>query len=229
MKKLVLTLGAATLMALPAPLVAQGIGVGVRAGTLGLGAEAALGLSSHLVVRGGIGVVPLVVKNPSFWSPGQDVNAKLTLPKSWYNIGVDLYPTGGTFRIGAGFLFKPDDPTLTGTLSTTGSIDIGGTTYSGAQVWEVTGTLHSKTKAPYVLIGFGRHTKSGIGLFLDLGVAFLGDPGVTLEATKGDPTVTSSAAFQQALRDEEQKIHNDTATYLKYWPIADLGIKLGLG
>jgi len=229
MKKSVLALTVATLMALPATLAAQGVGVGVRAGTLGFGVEAALGLSSHITVRGGMGVTPLVVKNPSFWSPGSDVNAKLRLPKTWYNIGVDLYPTGGTFRIGAGMLFKPDDPTLTGSLASTGSIDIGGTTYTGAQVSEVTGTLHSKTKAPYVLIGFGRHTRSGIGLFLDLGVAFLGDPGLTFEATKGDPTITNSALFQQSLRDEAATVQSKIATYLKFWPIADIGIKLGLG
>jgi hypothetical protein len=229
MKKPVLALTVATLVALPATLAAQGIGVGVRAGTLGFGAEAAVGLSSHLAIRAGMGVTPLVIKNPSFWHPGQDVNAKLRLPKTWYNIGVDLYPTGGSFRIGAGMLFKPDDPTLAGSLSSTGSIDIGGTTYTGAQVSEVTGTLHSKTKAPYVLIGFGRHTKSGIGLFLDLGVAFLGDPGLTFEATKGDPTVVNSALFQQSLRDEAATVQSKVGTYLKYWPIADIGIKLGLG
>jgi hypothetical protein len=229
MKKPVLALAVATLMALPATLAAQGVGVGLRAGTLGFGAEAAVDLSSHLAVRGGMGLTPLVVKNPSFWSPGPDVNAKLRLPKTWYNIGVDLYPTGGTFHIGAGMLFKPDDPTLAGSLSSTGSIDIGDSTYTGAQVAEVTGTLHSKTKAAYVLIGFGRETRRGLGLFLDLGVAFLGDPGLTFQATKGDPTVINSAPFQQALRDEEQKVQKKMATYLKYWPIADIGIKLGLG
>lgn len=229
MKRTALALTTAALMTLPATLAAQGIGIAARVGTLGLGGEVALGLSSHLAIRGGMGVTPLSINPSSFWDPGQNVDTKLKLPKSWYNIGIDLYPTGGSFRIGGGLLFKPDDPTLTGTLNTSGSIDIGGTTYTGAQVTEVTGTLHSKTKAPYVLIGFGRHTKSGIGLFLDLGVAFLGDPGVTLEATKGDPTVIQSSAFQQSLRDEEAKIQNKVGTYLKYWPIADIGIKLGLG
>ncbi len=229
MKKSILALAAAVSMAFPATVTAQGIGLGARVGTLGIGAEAAVGLSTHLAVRGGVGVTPLTIDPSSFWSPGQQVDAELKLPKTWYNIGIDLYPTGGSFRIGAGMLFKPDDPTLTGTIATTGSIEIGGQTYTGTDVSEVMGTLESKTQAPYVLIGFGRHTKSGIDLFLDLGVAFLGDPSVKLEATKGNSTVINSSAFQQQLRDEETKIQNDVGTYLKYWPIADIGIKLGVG
>jgi hypothetical protein len=77
-----------------------------------------------------------------------------------------------------------------------------------------------------VLIGFGRHTKKGLGLFLDLGVAFLGDPSVQLSATG---PAASSAQFQTQLDNEAAKIQNKAGTYLKYWPIADIGIKLGIG
>ena len=126
-------------------------------------------------------------------------------------------------------LFKPDDPTITGTLTSSGSIDIGGTTYYGTDVSEVVGTLKSKTKAPYVLIGFGNEVKSGIGLFLDLGVAFLGEPDVALEASGPNSAFINSSAFQQSLRDEEANLKNDAGKYLKYWPIASIGIKVGIG
>jgi hypothetical protein len=228
MKRSLFALTAATLLAVPAALSAQGFGIAARAGTLGVGAEAAVGLTDAFVIRGGIGLLPVELKNPSFWEPGADVDATLKLPKTWYNIGADLY-VGGGFRIGGGMLFKPDDPTLTGSLTGSASIDIGGTTYTATDVAEVEGTLKSKSSAPYVLIGFGKHTKTGIGLFLDLGVAMLGDPEVSLEATKGNPTVINSAAFQTRLRQEEQTIEDDFGSYLKLWPILNIGIKLGVG
>lgn len=228
MKKSLFVLVTAALVALPGTLSAQGFGVGARAGTLGIGAEGALGLTDAFVVRGGIGLMPLELDPTSFWDPGTDVEATLKLPKTWYNIGADLY-LGGGFRIGGGMLFKPDDPTLTGSLTGSASIDIGGTTYTATDVAEVKGTLVSKSSAPYALIGFGKHTKTGIGLFLDLGVAMLGDPEVKLEATKGNPTVINSATFQNRLRQEEQSIEDDVGTYLKYWPILNIGIRFGVG
>jgi len=228
MKKSLFVLTTAAVLALPGALAAQGFGVAGRAGTLGVGAEGALGLTDAFVIRGGIGLLPVELKNPSFWEPGADVDATLKLPKTWYNIGADLY-LGGGFRVGGGMLFKPDDPSLTGSLTGSASIEIGGTTYTASDVAEVKGTLKSKSSAPYVLIGFGKHTKTGIGLFLDLGVAMLGDPEVSLEATKGNATVINSSTFQSRLRQEEQTIEDDFGSYLKLWPILNLGIKLGVG
>jgi len=228
MKKSLFAFATAALVALPGTLQAQGIGVAGRAGTIGVGAEGALGLSDALVIRGGIGLMPLELKNPSFWEPGTDVDITLKLPKTWYNIGVDLY-LSPAFRIGGGMLFKPDNPTLTAALKGSASIDIGGTTYTASDVAEVEGTLESKKSAPYALIGFGKHTKTGIGLFLDLGVAMLGEPNVALRATKGNSAVINSATFQSRLRAEETHIEDEVGSYLKLWPILNLGIKLGVG
>lgn len=230
MRKSALVLTVATLVALPAAATAQGFGVAARAGTLGIGAEAAVGLSSSLVVRGGLGLMPLTVDATRFWDVGQGVTADLKLPKSWYNIGVDIYPGGGSFRIGGGMLYKPDDPTITGKADATASFDIGGHTYTASDVAEIKGALSSKSSAPYVLIGFGNHTKSGLGLFLDLGVAFMGEPTVTLEATSGNSTIINSTQFKDNLEAERQKLENDLPTWAKkYWPIANIGIKLGVG
>lgn len=229
MKKHLFTFALAASIVLPTALSAQGFGIAARAGTLGLGAEAALALSPSFALRGGIGLMPLEMDATSFWDVGDDVQADLKLPETWYNIGADVY-LGGSFRVGGGMLFKPDDPTITGSLAGTATIEIGGTTYTASDVAEVVGALDSKDSAPYVLIGFGKHTSSGIGLFLDLGVAFLGDPEITLEATEGDPTVINSAEFQSRLRQEEQNLDEDLPTWAKkYWPILNIGLKFGLG
>ena len=176
-----------------------------------------------------MGLWPFEFDATSYWDPGVAVKATLKLPKTWYNLGADLQ-LGAGFRVGGGLLFKSDDPSITATLSGTSSVEIGGTDYEATQVSELVGTIDSKSRAPYALIGFGNQTSTGIGLFLDLGVAFLGDSPVTLAATKGDPTLINSDDFKDRLRLEQATIEDDLPTWArKYWPILNLGIKVGLG
>ncbi len=201
---------------------AQGFGIAGRAGTVGIGVEGALGLSPNLVVRGGLALMPF-----EFDATIDDIDFTLELPDSWYNIGFDFYPAGG-FRIGGGMLFRSDDPEITGTLSGSATIEIGDVTYTADQVSEIQGFLISKDSAPYVLIGFGKHTSSGVGLFVDLGVAFMGDGEVELDAT-GDPAIVGSPEFQAELRKEEANLEDDIGTYTKYWPILNIGLRIGLG
>lgn len=227
MKKTLLALVTVATLALPGLAEAQ-IGIAARAGTLGIGGEVALDLGDALVLRGGLGLMPFEVDASSFWDPGNGVSVKLELPSTWYNVGADLY-LGGSFRIGGGMLFKSDDPRVTGTVEGTASIDIDGVTYTATDVAEVQGRLVSKDQAPYVLIGFGKHTSSGIGLFLDLGIAFTGDPTVELEATSGNPTIIDSAVFREQLSREALSLQNDLPTYAKYWPILNIGLRIGVG
>lgn len=219
MRKSVLALSAAALVVAPMGVAAQGFGVAGRAGTLGLGAEAAVELTDNFVVRGGVGLMPL---EPS--ATIDNIDFTLKLPDTWINIGADLY-LGGGFRIGGGMLFKPDDPTLEATITGSQTIEIGDQTYTATDVATVTGTLDSKDSAPYALIGFGRHTRRGIGLFLDLGVAFTGEPTVSLEATGASVNTTE---FQNELRKQERNLEDDAGTYLKLWPILNVGIRVGI-
>lgn len=222
MRKRFLVLTAALVAVAPAALSAQGFAVAGRVGTLGLGAEAALGLSPKFQVRGGLGLMPL---EPT--ATIDDIEFTIGLPDTWFNIGADLF-LGGGFRIGGGMLFKPDDPTLAGELTETASIQIGDQTYTRTEVAQLDGVIDSKDQAPYVLLGFGRHAAPGVGLFLDLGVAFVGEPEVLLSAT-GTPEVVNSAEFQAELRKQEQQTEDDLGSYLKLWPILNFGVKIGLG
>ena len=222
MRKRFVVLAAAALTVGPAALSAQGFAIAGRVGSLGLGAEAALGLSPMLAVRGGLGLMPL---EPT--ATIDDIEFTVGLPDTWFNIGADVY-LGSGFRIGGGMLFKPDDPTLVGELTGTASIEIGDQVYTSTEVAQLDGVLDSKDQAPYVIIGFGRHAAPGVGLFLDLGAAFLGEPEVRLDAS-GDPAIVGSTEFQAELRKQEQRTEDDLGSYLKLWPIVNFGVKIGLG
>ena len=126
-------------------------------------------------------------------------------------------------------LFKPDDPTLTGTLDTTASIEIDGQTYAGYR-----GCLRSSGRStrrrgalrPHRL----RQSRQARHRALP------GPRGSRSWAIRGRcwmrrrATLRSSTRneFQQRLRQEEREASRTTlGTYLKYWPILNVGIKFG--
>lgn len=224
MRKSLVAVAAASLILAPAAASAQGFAVAGRAGTLGLGAEAALGLSPNFAIRGGLGLMPL---EPT--ATIDDIEFTVGLPETWYNIGADLYLGRSGFRIGGGMLFKPDDPTLVGELTANASIEIGDETYTSQDLFALRGTIDSKDSAPYLLFGFGRHVTQGIGLFADIGAAYFGEPAnVILEADVNTNRV-SQEEVDRELRKQEQRTKDDLGSYLKLWPILNIGLKIGLG
>jgi len=222
MRTILLALVTIAGLALPHTLSAQGLALAGRAGTLGLGAEAAVGLGERLALRGGVGLLPF---EPSVTI--EDIDFTLSLPDTWFNIGADLY-LGGGFRLGGGMLFKSDDPSIDG--RPTESVEIGGRDYTPEEIGNIVGTFDSGSSAPYVLLGFGRHVLSGIGLFADFGVAFMGEQEVGLEAPNTNfDTQIEEEEFRARLEEEERDFEEDAGSYLDYWPILNIGVKIGLG
>jgi hypothetical protein len=216
-KRTVVLLG--VLATAPGAVAAQGLGFGAFGGTLGIGPEAAVGITDRVVFRGGYGFMPF---EPSLTV--SDLKLKFNLPSS-FHIGLDLY-LNNTFRFGGGVLWRTEDPSVEGVFTT--SQEIGGTTYSPSQIGTLTGVFDGRDRAPYVLLGFGRHTQPGIGLFLDLGVAFVGEPDITLDATGGSLSPDTDASFRSALNQEATDMEQDAGSYLKLWPFLSLGVRVGL-
>lgn len=213
-------LALATLLGSLAPgmVAAQAVGFGGRVGTLGLGGEIAVDLTDRVVARGGVGVVPY---DPTLTFGDLDVT--LTLP-TVYNVGVDLYVTGA-MRIGGGVLFRSSDPEVTGTF--TAPQQIGGTTFTPEELGTLRGVFDASDRAPYVLVGFGRHTQRGSGLFIDLGVAFVGEPDVRL-GTSGGTLSDDTDPLRSALDAEAAEFEEDMRGYLRLWPILSIGFRFGV-
>lgn len=196
---------------------AQGIAVGARAGTLGLGGEAAVGIGQRLAIRGGVGVIPVTPKGTF-----SDVDYEVELPSPLMTLGADLYLLP-SLRIFGGMLFGAEETNITGDF--TGTVNIGGTEYSKSQLGDLTGTVKSATAAPFVGIGFGRHVARGFGLTLDLGVAFMGEADLELEATG---PISTNATFQNELEEERREVEQDLRDYTKLFPVLSLGFRFGL-
>ena len=207
------------LLTIPTTLQAQDIGIGARIGTLGFGAEAAVSLNENIAIRGGIG--SFVV---DFDGEYDDINYTVTPPSLTGTLGIDLYPTGGSFRVMGGLMYRSEDIRLDSEdLANAGSVEIGDVTYTEAGFLH--GELDTRSTSPFVGIGFGRHTSGGFGVTLDLGVAFVGDADVIMTASG---PIASEPGLQAELDKEALNIEDEAGGYLKYWPILSFGLKIPL-
>lgn len=221
-------LALATILAVALPTTAFGqIGIGARAGTLGIGGEVSVGIGSRLGIRGGIGFLPAEVDGTL-----DDIDYTLDPPDNIWNVGVDFYPTGGGFRLSAGVINRKQFDL---SATQTGSTDVGGTTYNGTIV--INGSLQNEREtAPYVAIGFGKTFSRGVGLFLDLGAAQMGEADIeftgtcTVNTTPPQPCPPQNGrTFQQSLDAEEARAEEDAGSFLKWHPILQIGLKIGFG
>lgn len=221
MKKTAVALAALIAVALPATASAQ-FSIGARAGTLGAGGEVSVGLGRMFAVRGGLGVVPY-----EYEGTVSDVDYTVTFPDRIWNVGVDVYPFGGGFRLSGGVLNRPKFEL---NASGTQTANIGGRTYSGDIV--IDGSFFNEREtAPYAALGFGRATGRGLGFFMDLGAAFTGKATVELTGScRETSTGQDCPEFQQRLQEEEtdaQEQLDDLGPFVELHPILQIGIRFG--
>jgi len=202
---------------LVAPVHAQDAGLAIHAGSMGVGVDAAVMVHSKVGLRAGANYFPFDI---NFNSSGIDYS--LDLPSPQFLLVADLYPTGG-FRVSGGLMISTSSFDLTGELD--GPVDIGGTSYTPAEVGNLTGTLETRDVSPYIGLGFGNPATSRVGFFLELGVAFHGNPDPSATA---DGPIAALPGFQQDLDQEVQEIRDDVENFVVY-PVLSIGVSIGLG
>ena len=212
-----ISLALLVLASLPAAARAQ-FSVAPRIGTLGLGVDVGLELAPVAVARAGFGFVPVEPRGTF-----DDVEYEVSIPGA-LTLGMDLHPAGGGFRLSGGVMMQDDDLAIEGTPS--GTVEIGNQSFPASGVGTLRGDVSSADVAPFVTLGFGKHGQPGLGLFLDLGVAFLGDPDVALFA---DGELAGDPAFQAALEAEEERVQDDMDAYGRFYPIVNVGLRIGVG
>lgn len=195
------------------------VGLAAGIGTTGLGGEVAFGLGERVVLRVGAGLSTLDVST-TFDSVPMDID----LPREWYHGGLDFY-LNSAFRVGAGVIVRPDDVGLVDRFGER-AVEIGGETLTPAQIGTLTGVIDSQKRAPYLLIGFGKHVASGVGLSLDVGAAYFGSATTTLQASGG---TYPQADLNALLLAESGDFDADMKTYMEVWPILRLALRVGLG
>lgn len=187
-------------------------GIGVKAGTLGLGAEIRWAPVPIVDFRFGANAYDL---NSNDQYAGIDYDATFELESYFVtaNINFPLSP----FRITAGLFSNSNQMVMVG--SEPNSYNIGGTTFSPAEVGTLTSTTTFDDVATYVGIGIDFELFGKAGLNFDLGVLFQGDPVVTLESDME----SVNALLRNAIVIETEELTKKMDS-LKAYPVISLSV-----
>ena len=153
-----------------------GFGIGIKAGTLGLGVQVGTALASRVNLRGGVNFFKY---NDSLSKDGAVYAGTLNLKS--VEAKLDLFLIGG-FRITPGLLlYNDNNVSATANVAAGQTFTLGSATYMSSASDPIRGNaaLTLNKFAPTLGIGFGNllpRSARHFSLSTDLGVAFVGSP-----------------------------------------------------
>ena len=212
MKRLLITTGMSVALLCSGNALAEGIGLGIKVGSLGAGIEVTKGLSDNFNARLGFNTFTLDESGTE-----SDINYAIDLELSNATLLLDWHPTGGSFRTTAGLVANGNE--LKMTAESAASYDIGGTTYTPADIGTLSGVVGFDELVPYLGIGWGNAVEDDqkLTFSFDIGVVFQGSPNVALSTT------STVAGLEDDLRVEEQQLEQDLDKFDLY-PVVSLGL-----
>jgi len=193
-----------------------GPGLGVHAGTLGLGAEFNFTANPYLVVRFDYNYY----NDHSYNTTKDDINYDAHLHLESYGAALDWHPMAGVFLVSLG-LFK-DNNDIHAVAQPAPAYVINGHTYSTSVIGQLGGHITFNTWAPYLGVGWNTlgSMEKGVGFEPGLGVVYQGSPKVSLQAS--GPVASVPGAGDDLLV-EQQRLQDDWNNY-RYYPVVDLGL-----
>jgi len=217
MKKFYLACGLLTSAMMATTSQAEGLGVTAKFGTLGAGIELSKGFTSKLNGRLGFNTFTF---DESASESGVDYDIDLEL--STFTALLDWHPFESSLRATVGVVFNGNELDLQA-KSSAASFDIGGVTYTGADVGTFAGKVEFDDLVPYAGIGWGNAVETGqkFTFSLDLGVMFQGTPNAVLTSTGG--TLSANPIFQSNLKREVADLQKALDKFEVY-PVISLGI-----
>jgi hypothetical protein len=197
---------------LAASLVACGsahaIGIGVKAGTTGIGIDAAMSVFPLVDARiGWSGLKWGYDQNTS------NVSYKGDLKLNNLNALLDFHPMGPLFRLTGGVVFNSNKYDATGTPNS-GPGSFNATVEAG------------RSTAPYLGIGWGRVAGMGVNWYADLGAMFMGEPKATLTANCTGLSAPQCTALQSQVAAEQTSLQ-DSLKRFKVYPVLNIGVTIG--
>lgn len=206
--------------------VADGVGIGVRAGFIGVGVDVTARLADKLNARIGFTTAPY---DDTQTEDGIEYEVDIAFRQLQFLL--DYHPFGGNLRLSGGMVRNNSKLLFEAAGQTEG--DIGNTTYVGT--FSLDGALSFQPLAPYVGIGYGNAVRpgKGLGFFAEIGVIASGTIDFELNASgiarpQGAPQaaqfdVRTNAQFQEDLKREQQNVQ-DELDELELLPVLMLGL-----
>jgi hypothetical protein len=183
----------------------QAVGVGVRAGTTGVGADVAWSFAPTLSARVGYSALSW---DRDVSTDTVHYDGKLKLGN--LNTFIDFSPLG-PFRLTGGLVFNNNKYDLRG--------DAGGGSISGT-------VKPGKSAAPYLGIGYGNVSGMGVNFYADFGVMFQGSPKASLSANCGSLSAGACSSLQSQAAAEQARLEDKLKDF-KYYPVLNLGLTVG--
>ena len=199
------------------------VGVGVRAGTTGVGVDVGFSLVPTLAARIGYSEFSI---NKSVNSNDANYDGKLGL--SNFSALLDWSPLG-PFRLTAGLVGDNNKIDVTGKPQS-GQLNLNGTNYDLTQLGSVVGTIKSNNSiAPYLGVGFGNVSGLGVNFYSDFGAMFQGGAKSHLTANCGTAAPVGSATCNQIQANVagEQTSINNKINGFKIYPVVSVGMTVG--
>jgi opacity protein-like surface antigen len=208
-----LSLAAALFSVAQSAAHAEGHGIALKAGALGLGVEYTHDVSDRLAFRVGL--------NGSRYGFDQEesgIDYDFDLVWDSIALGVDFHPLKSPFRLSLGLL--DNDNRLEAVSRPTQNVTVGDTVYTPAQVGTLIGRVGFNSTAPFLGVGWdwSRH-KEHFGVSFDLGVLDQGSPEVSL---RGTGQLLGNPSFEQDINAEEAELQDSLGDY-DLLPYATLG------
>lgn len=201
---------------------AHAAGIGIRAGTLGVGGDVAWSIAPTLSARLGYSRLD--------WDADVTPNGVRydgTLKLSNLNALVDFHPLGPLFRVSGGLVFNDNRYALRAQPEN-GTFRLGGNVYNAADVGNFDGTVRSgRRAAPYLGIGYGTVAGAGVNFYFDAGILFMGSPRARLNATCGPALGAGACAQLQSDVAAEQARLEDELRRFKHYPVLNVGLTIG--
>lgn len=190
--------------------------IGPSLSTLGIGLEVGYRPSNYLGFRVGGNFF-----NYDTTQELQGIEYEGSLELKSAGLIADLHPFGGGFRISLGARLNLNEASLEATP--TESQEIGGVTYTPAQIGTISGDVEFNRFAPYVGLGYegAPFPTDAFTLGIEAGVMYHGEAEVSLSAT-GE---AGTAGLADDLEAERQEVEDDIGKY-KFYPVVMLTAKL---
>jgi hypothetical protein len=194
--------------------------LGLRAGTLGLGAELSYAVSQNVALR--LAADTYSPKTVTITQQDIDYDAKAKLRSA--SLLFDWFPFANNFRISLGAIFNRNKVTAAGKPNSSGQFIINGVPINASDVGSLDAEVTFRKTAPYLGIGYGRPVNGGLSFISDLGVMFQGVPTSTLTATCSATASAPNCATLQSAVASEQATLQDNVSRFKYYPVVSIGL-----
>ena len=182
-------------------------GIGIKAGTYGLGADFGVTLIDQVSLR-----LTFQRASLSLTETVEEIDYDGDFTLGGEGILADIYPFGGQFRFTAGIYNNRNQVDLAGTPNE--PVDIGDTEYPPSAIGTLSGTVDFNDTAPYLGVGWGNTSrgKKRLRFVLDAGILFSGS------ASIDNLTASAGGVSQEDLDKEAAKIEDDISD-ADFWPI----------